>query len=106
MVGNQYVVFHGVPEVGMPMISAMKAVRMTSKACEAYLACVVNSSGKHTSIQDVPVVKDYSDVFVDELLGLPPHKAVDFEIWLVPRTEPISKASYRIALTKMVELKV
>ncbi len=45
-------------------------------------------------------------MFPDELLGLPPHRAVDFEIRLIPGIEPISKAPYRIAPAEMADLKV
>ncbi len=103
---GQYIVFHGMPETGMPMISAVKATRMMFKGYEAYLACVVTTIAKATTVQDVPIVRDYLDVFPDELPGLPPHRAVDFEIRLVPGTELISKAPYRLAPVEMVELKV
>nr|GFA34146.1 putative reverse transcriptase domain, aspartic peptidase domain protein [Tanacetum cinerariifolium] len=45
------------------------------------------------------------DVFPDELPGIPPVREVEFNIELIPGSEPISKASYRMALIELKELK-
>ena len=52
------------------------------------------------------VVYEYDDVFSDELLGLPPHRDVDFIIELHPGTSPISMTPHRMALVELQELKV
>ena len=52
------------------------------------------------------VVCEYEDVFLDELLGLPPPRDVDFRIELHPGTSPISMTSHRMALVELQELKV
>ena len=57
-------------------------------------------------LEDIPVVKEFSDVFLDDLPGLPPNREIDFQIELAPWTEPISRAPYRMAPTKLKELKV
>nr|GFC75105.1 hypothetical protein F511_39733 [Tanacetum cinerariifolium]GFC75170.1 hypothetical protein F511_39733 [Tanacetum cinerariifolium] len=44
-----------------------------------------------------------SDVFPDELPGIPPVHEVDFSIELIPGTEPISKAPYRMAPIELKE---
>ena len=56
-------------------------------------------------IQDVPVVCEFPNVFPEELPGMPPDRAVEFVIDLVPGTTPISKRPYRMALEELVELK-
>ncbi|XP_074351486.1 uncharacterized protein LOC141690600 [Apium graveolens] len=56
-------------------------------------------------IEDYPVVKDYTDVFPDELPGLPPHREVEVTIELIPGAEPISKAPYRMASLELQKLK-
>ncbi|KAA0065812.1 ty3-gypsy retrotransposon protein [Cucumis melo var. makuwa] len=53
-----------------------------------------------------PVVRDYSDVFPEELQGLPPHREIEFAIELEPGTVPISRAPYRMAPAELKELKV
>ena len=56
---------------------------------------------------DLPrVVCEYADVFLGELLGLPPHRDVDFGIELHPGTSPISMTSHRMAPIELQELRV
>ena len=52
------------------------------------------------------VVCEYSDVFPEDLVSLPPHREIEFSIDLVPGTAPISMAPYRFAPAELVELKV
>ncbi|XP_024974913.1 uncharacterized protein K02A2.6-like [Cynara cardunculus var. scolymus] len=52
----------------------------------------------------VKVVRDFPDVFPEDLPGLPPVRQVEFQIDLIPRTAPIDKAPYRLAPFKMQEL--
>ncbi|XP_042400896.1 uncharacterized protein LOC121990913, partial [Zingiber officinale] len=60
----------------------------------------------HPQLSDVPVVREYPDVFPDELPGLPPRRQVEFAIELIPGTAPASKAPYRMAPKELDELKV
>ncbi|XP_043808209.1 uncharacterized protein LOC110609389 isoform X1 [Manihot esculenta] len=79
------------------VISATAARRMIRKGCEAYLACVLEAKKEKPIVQDIPTVCDFSDVFPDELPGLPPEREVEFAIDVVPGTTPISIAPYRMA---------
>ena len=56
-------------------------------------------------IHDVPVVRNFPDVFPEELPGMPPDRVVEFVIDLVPGTALISKRPYRMAPEELVELK-
>ncbi|KAL4010633.1 hypothetical protein IC575_030136 [Cucumis melo] len=58
------------------------------------------------SLSSEPVVRDYPDVFPEELPGLPPHREVEFAKELEPGTVPISRAPYRMAPAELKELKV
>ena len=51
------------------------------------------------------MVREFEDVFPDEVSGSPPNREVDFSIDLVPGTRPVSMASYRMAPAELVELK-
>jgi len=53
----------------------------------------------------IPVVHKFEDVFLKEVLGLPPSREVEFSIDLVPGTDPVSMAPYCIASVELVELK-
>ena len=82
----------------------VQAKRLLRQGCEAYLAYVVDTEKKPTQLEDVPVVNEFSDVFPDELPGLPPDREIEFSIDLAPGTEPVSKAPYRMAPVEIKEL--
>ncbi|KAA3483732.1 DNA/RNA polymerases superfamily protein [Gossypium australe] len=87
------------------LISSMSAPRCVRKGCEAYLAYVLDTKVSESKIESVLVLCEYSDVFLEELLGLPPIREVEFAIELVPRTSPISIALYRMDPIELKELK-
>ena len=58
------------------------------------------------SLENIPVVCDYSDVFPEDLPGLPPDRDVEFVIELQPGTAPISRRPYRMPPNELAELKV
>ncbi|GJT36349.1 putative reverse transcriptase domain-containing protein, partial [Tanacetum coccineum] len=53
---------------------------------------------------DIPIVRDFEDVFPEDLSGLPPQRQVEFRIDLVPGVTPIAKSTYRLAPSEMQEL--
>jgi hypothetical protein len=57
------------------------------------------------SIEEVPVVCEYPDVFPEELPGMPPERDLEFIIDLIPRTAPIAKRPYIMAANELEELK-
>jgi hypothetical protein len=54
---------------------------------------------------NICVVRDFQDVFPEELPGMPPDWEVEFVIDLLPKTAPISKRPYRMSVEKLKELK-
>ncbi|GKB07362.1 putative nucleotidyltransferase, ribonuclease H [Tanacetum coccineum] len=74
------------------------------KECFAFLAHVVEKDPKVKLIQDIPVVRDYPEVFPEELHGLPPPRKVEFQIDLIPREALVAKAPYRLAPSEILEL--
>nr|GEW98395.1 putative reverse transcriptase domain-containing protein [Tanacetum cinerariifolium] len=55
-------------------------------------------------IEDIPVVKEFPNVFPEDLPGLPPIRQVEFQIDLTPGAAPIARAPYRLAPLEMQEL--
>ncbi|GJY60923.1 putative reverse transcriptase domain-containing protein [Tanacetum coccineum] len=55
-------------------------------------------------LEDVPIVRDFPDVFPEDLPGLPPTRQVEFQIDLVPGAAPVARAPYRLAPSEMKEL--
>ncbi|XP_076905064.1 uncharacterized protein LOC143560706 [Bidens hawaiensis] len=86
------------------IITVMQAHKFLRKGCIAFLAYAINTLEKQ-KIGDVPIVKEYTEVFPEELPGLPPDRQVEFRIDLIPGTTPIAKTPYRLAPTEMQELK-
>ena len=72
------------------MISALRASSLLRKGCQGFLAYVVNGEND-LKLEDIPIVRDYRDVFPKDLLGLPPKREVEFTIDVTPKTTPISK---------------
>ncbi|KAA3471073.1 Retrotransposable element Tf2 [Gossypium australe] len=87
------------------VVSALKAERMVKKGCEAFLTFVHALEAKELIVGDVRTVKEFSDVFPEELPGLPPDREVDFGIDLFLGTAPMSISPYRMAPKELVELK-
>jgi hypothetical protein len=54
---------------------------------------------------NIRVVRDFPDVFLEELPGMPPEREVEFVIDLLPGTAPISKRPYRMSVEELQELK-
>ena len=65
---------------------------------------MVNSL-KGVSMEDVPIVKEYPDVFLEELPGMPPDRDIEFLIDLMPGTWPIAKRPYKMDVDELKELK-
>nr|GEY17039.1 putative reverse transcriptase domain-containing protein [Tanacetum cinerariifolium] len=55
-------------------------------------------------LEDIPIVREFMEVFPEELPGLPPIRQVEFQIELVPGAAPIAHARYRLAPSKIPEL--
>ena len=55
--------------------------------------------------EEVPVVKDYPDVFPEELPGMPPDGDIEFLIELLLGTGPISKRPYKMPAQDLEEIK-
>ena len=56
-------------------------------------------------VERIPMVRDYPDVFPDELPGMPPDRDIEFAIELQPGKTPISKRHYRMPPAELAELK-
>ena len=83
----------------------IKAKRLVQQGGWAILACVVDVRKKEKTLENVPIVNEFLDVFPDDLPGITPSQAVDFVIELKPGTGPISKAPYRMTPAELKELK-
>ena len=87
------------------VILAMEARRFLRKGCEAFFVLILDSKRDQVNFKNIPVIKEFPNVFPEELRGIPHEREVDLSIKVVQGTTPISRASYRMAPTKLKELK-
>ncbi|KAD4981942.1 hypothetical protein E3N88_18613 [Mikania micrantha] len=92
------------PGTKLELISCVKAQKYLRIQCCAFLAHVVEKKSEEKKIRDVPIVRDYPEVFPEDLNGLPPTRQVEFHIDLIPGATPVAKAPYRLAPPEMQEL--
>ncbi|GKA31852.1 putative reverse transcriptase domain-containing protein [Tanacetum coccineum] len=64
----------------------------------------VEDKSEEKRLEDVPTVRDFSEVFPEDLPGLPPTRQVEFQIDLVPGAAPVARAPYRLAPSELQEL--
>ncbi|KAJ9546384.1 hypothetical protein OSB04_018927 [Centaurea solstitialis] len=86
------------------LISMLKARKYILKGCETYLAYMVDVKKEKKGVEEVSIVCEYLEVFLDDLPGLPPDRQVEFHIDLVCAAVPIARTPYRLAPTEMQEL--
>ncbi|GKD06404.1 putative reverse transcriptase domain-containing protein [Tanacetum coccineum] len=111
--GNETLVFRGAEsyigrESRLTVISCSKVQEYMAKGCHVFLAQISaikeddKSEGKQ--VKDVPIVRDFPEVFPEDLPGLPPVRPVEFQIDLIPGAAPVARAPYRLAPSEMKEL--
>ncbi|GJR89331.1 putative reverse transcriptase domain-containing protein [Tanacetum coccineum] len=97
--GNETLTFYGNEssnegESRLAVISYLKAQEYMAKGCQVFLAQISakkkeeKSEGKQ--IKDVPIVRDFPEVFPEDLPGLPPARPVEFHIDLIPGAAPVA----------------
>lgn len=84
----------------------MVAEKTIRKGYKAFLAYVQYAGTVDPSVDSIHMVREFSDVFLEELLGLPPDLKVEFSIELLSGTTPTSIVPYRVEPKKLTELKV
>ncbi|GJY35744.1 putative reverse transcriptase domain-containing protein [Tanacetum coccineum] len=95
-------------ESRLTIISCLKAQEYMAKGCQIFLAHISakkeedKSEGK--KLKNVPIVRDFPDVFPKDLPGLPPVQPVEFQIDLIPGAAFVARAPYRLAPSEMKDL--
>ncbi|KAA0043397.1 putative retroelement [Cucumis melo var. makuwa] len=98
------VVFRGMRKV-VPRSLILKAEKLLRKGCITFLAHVVVVQREKLKLEDVPMVKEFLDVYSDDLSGFPPDREIEFTIELLLGTTPISQVPYRMTPSEFKELK-
>ncbi|KAI3742514.1 hypothetical protein L1987_60198 [Smallanthus sonchifolius] len=85
------------------IISFMKAQKCLRKGHTAILTLVAEEPSEEKKIEDIPIVREFLEVFPEDLPGLPPHHQVEFQIDLAPGAAPIARAPYRLGPGELQE---
>ena len=88
------------------VISTLEVKRLMHKGCEVYLAHVIDTSTLEMTLENVPIVWEFSDMFLEDLPRLSFDRELEFCINLLSETTPISIPPYRMAPAKLKELKM
>ncbi|GKA84693.1 putative reverse transcriptase domain-containing protein [Tanacetum coccineum] len=111
--GNETLIVHGDGsnrgnEARLHIISYTKTHEYMLKGCPVFLANVTTKETKDKSkekrLEDVPIVRDFPNVFPEDLPGLPTTRQVEFQIDLILGAAPVVRAPYRLAPSEMKEL--
>ncbi|GJS32948.1 putative reverse transcriptase domain-containing protein [Tanacetum coccineum] len=92
----------------LSIISCTNTQKYIKKGCPIFLAQVMRKETEDKSeekrLEDVPTVRDFPEVFPEDLSGLPPTRQVEFQIDLVPGAAPVAQSPYRLASSELQEL--
>ncbi|GKA87781.1 putative reverse transcriptase domain-containing protein [Tanacetum coccineum] len=111
--GNETLIVHGDGsnqgyEAHLYIISYTKTHEYMLKGCPVFLANIntkeTDDKSEEKRLEDVPIVRDFPDVFPEDLPGLPLTRQVEFQIDLIPGAAPVARAPYRLAPSEMKEL--
>nr|GEY76286.1 putative reverse transcriptase domain-containing protein [Tanacetum cinerariifolium] len=101
-------------EVGYAMPWKTLRQMMTAKYClrgeikklevELWNLKTIKDKSEEKRLENVPIVRDFSEVFPKDLRGLPLTRQVEFQIDLIPGAAPVARAPYRLAPFEMKEL--
>ncbi|GJS28701.1 putative reverse transcriptase domain-containing protein [Tanacetum coccineum] len=90
------------------IISCTKTQKYIQKGCQVYLAQVTSKKAEDKSeekrLEDVPIIREFPEVFPNDLPGLPHARQVEFQIDLVPSVAPVARTLYRLTPAEMHEL--
>ncbi|GKC68067.1 putative reverse transcriptase domain-containing protein [Tanacetum coccineum] len=86
------------------LISCIKTERYISRGYQVFIAQVMEKKSDEKQLEDILVVREFLEVFPEDLHGLPPARQVEFQIDLILGATPVARAPYRLAPSEMQEL--
>jgi hypothetical protein len=93
--------------VSVRQISALQMRKYFRKGCPLYAIQVFKTiEVDKPSPDDHPILREYRDLFPEEVPGLPPRRDIDFSIELAPGVVSVSRTPYRMSTPELVELKL
>ncbi|GJT62196.1 putative reverse transcriptase domain-containing protein [Tanacetum coccineum] len=90
--------------VEIPLVDG-EILRVHGERVEESTKALKNAKVDEPKISDISVVREFVEVFPDDLKGLPPQRQVEFRIELIPGATPVAKSPYRLTPSEMQQLK-
>eukprot|EP00253_Pinus_taeda_P009241 PITA_09241 len=89
-------------------ITASQLAKCIRNRCQVYAIQVgyAETKNKENPLEHLPVIKEFADVFPEEIPGLPPKRDIEFTIELIPGAAPVSRTPYRMIVPELTELKM
>ncbi|GJV55482.1 putative reverse transcriptase domain-containing protein [Tanacetum coccineum] len=81
-----------------------ETLRVVGERPEEKVRHLRSAKTKEQKTEDIVVVRNFPEVFPDDLSGLPPNREIEFRIDLIPGAIPVAKSSYQLAASEMEEL--
>ncbi|GKA26245.1 putative reverse transcriptase domain-containing protein [Tanacetum coccineum] len=94
-------------ESRLEVISSTRTQKYINQGCQVFLIQMMKEEEieiPKRQIEDVPIIRDFPEVFPEYFPGLPPTRQVEFHIELIPGAAPVARAPYRLAPAEMKEL--
>ncbi|GJY06718.1 reverse transcriptase domain-containing protein [Tanacetum coccineum] len=85
-------------------LSDGKVLRVLGERPEEKVRLLMSVKVYERKQEEIVVVRDFPEVFLDDLSGLPPIREIEFRIELIPRATPVAKSPYHLAPYELVEL--
>ncbi|GKB90448.1 putative reverse transcriptase domain-containing protein [Tanacetum coccineum] len=81
-----------------------KVLRVVGVRPDEKARLLMSAKASDKKQEEVVVVRDFPEVFPDDLSGLPPIREIEFQIELIPGATPVAKSPYRLAPSEIEEL--
>lgn len=86
-------------------LSARQLRELMKDEAQVFVLLASLSIESHREIDELPVVREFSEVFLNDIPDVPPEREIEFVIDLVPGTILVSMAPYRMSASELAELK-
>ncbi|GJY50865.1 putative reverse transcriptase domain-containing protein [Tanacetum coccineum] len=81
-----------------------KVLRVVRERPKEKARLLMSAKASDKKQEEIVVVRDFPEVFLDDLSGLSPIREIEFQIELIPGATPVAKSPYRLTPSKMEEL--
>nr|GEU38367.1 putative reverse transcriptase domain-containing protein [Tanacetum cinerariifolium] len=88
----------------LKVVSCIKERKYIERGCHLFIAHVTEKEPKEKRLEDVPIIRDFPEVFPNDLPGISPPRHVEFRIKIVPRDAPVARTPYHLTSFEMKEL--